>query len=531
MIKKQKALIIVCLVVIVALTVVYFAVVAPMLNKKPDIKLTENIGMECYNVGSDLIRVTKDKNGDEKWINIRTNKEYELPKGVESASAFTHLMFPTVELEDISELTVNNENGEFGFYQDEKGNFYLKDRKGTPYDNNAFTYLMVAARHPVVYSRMTEDISDLEKYGLDKDSSPAWYELTDKKGNSYKVTIGDLAPTEDRYYVMVDGVDAIYIADTEVNYLLRSAESYVLPILSYPTDSTEYYMTEEFILEVDGEKFMEIKYLSELERINKATNSYYEMLTPADYPVNSTNYDTILKKFTGFQGTETVAFGKSDEVLPMETLAQYGLDKPKYSIYYKYSGAKNNVWVSELQTDEETGESFYYAYSVAFNLVAKVSPLTLEFLSWDLLNYIDRPVLAHTNINNIQTIAIKGDGVDEEFTVAGSDEGLNIVCKSSGRKFSGDSAMDFRRFYKKLLEIALQDYTESKATDDVLMTLNIVTDADEEMEYIFYSTTSGHCYYTINGEGEFYVLRDRIERILLDTKTLASGGEITGEAT
>lgn len=531
MIKKQKILICVCVAVIIALAVVYFAVIHPMINKKVEINLDATLGEECYNVGADYIRVSKDENGKSKFINILTGKEYKIPDGITDASAFTHLMFPSIQLEYITDLTVHNENGDYSLYYDTTaGTVYIKGYEETPLSND-YSYLMVSARHPVVASRMTEDMSKLAMYGLDEESDPAWYEITEMGGRKYKVYIGDLAPTGDRYYVRVEGQDAIYIADADMNYLLRSIESYVLPILSMPTDENEYYATERFTLSVDNEIFVDIDFLSEQERLEAATNSYYKMLEPGNYPVNSTNYDNILKKFTGFQGVETMVFGSVEKVLDAETLAQYGLDNPKYRVYYKYSGIDNDIYLSDVQTDEETGEVFYYAYSLFFNLVAKVDPATVDFLSWDFLNYVDRPVLAHTNINNIATITIKGDGVNEEFELNGSDDTLSVLCKRTGKVYTEDSTMNFRLFYKKMLEVALQDYSENTSKDNVLMTLTVTSRAGETREYVFYAVTSGHCYYTINGEGEFYVLRDRIEKILSDAKLLAEGGEITSEAT
>ncbi|MBR5515411.1 MAG: DUF4340 domain-containing protein [Clostridia bacterium] len=534
MIKKQKALIITCAVVIAALAVAYFIWVHPLLNKMVEIILEPTIGEECYNIGSDYIRVEEDKNGKQVWTNLYTGKECVAPDGA-SESSFSHLMFPTIELENIYDLTVHNQYGEFSMYyynssNPEESTVYMRGYEETPIISD-YSYLMVAARHPVVYSRMTEDLSNLKDYGLDEESVSAWYEITEVGGRKYKVLIGNLAPTGDRYYVMVEGQKAIYIADTEINYLLRSKESYVLPVLSMPTDENEYYKTERFTLKKDGEIFVDIDFLTESERAQLGTSSYYKMQEPGDYPVNSTNYDDILKKFTGFQGTQTVAFGSTEDVMDKAILEEYGLNDPKYCIYYNYAGIDNDIYVSDLITNEETGESCYYAYSLFFNIVAKVDPSTVDFVNWDFLKFVDRPVLAHTNINSIASISVSGSGVDETFELNGTDDNLSVLCKSTGKAYSGDGTMNFRLFYKKMLEIALQDYSQNKTADNMIMTLTVTTKAGEKKEYVFYAESAGHCYYTVNGDGEFYVLRDRVERILADAVVLASGGEIDSEAT
>ena len=42
-------------------------------------------------------------------------------------------------------------------------------------------------------------------------------------------------------------------------------------------------------------------------------------------------------------------------------------------------------------------------------------------------------------------------------------------------------------------------------------------------EYKFYPYSTRRCYFTINGEGEFYVLRDSVEKAISDTVKMLNG--------
>ncbi len=488
MLKKQKRTIIICAVVIALLAAAYFIFIAPMLDKTEDKEIPELLEGEVWDEGYGKI-----------------------------------MMYPALDQNEISELTVHNEHGDFGFYQDTDGQFYLQGYKGTPYNSSYFSQLAAAARLPMALDRVTTETDNAEIYGIDINDDPAYFILKSTKSHEYKVFIGNAIPSATGYYVMMEGREAIYVLDTSIKYLLMSAENYVTPILSMPTGSDDYYEAERFTLAVDGEVFVDIKYMSESEKTATASTTYYKMLVPANYTPSSSNYPELMKTFTAFEGTSVLAFGNTEDAMTPEELVPYGLGEPKYEIYYRYKGVDNYVLVSE-QLEDGT----YNAYSVMFNLVANVTEEKLKFLSWDFLAFVDKP-LFQKNINDIATVEIEGNDIHETFNITGTDKTLSVTPKSKGKAFGDETLVNFKKLYLKLLSLSLEDYTESKSTDEWLMTFKITTRTGKEYEYSFYAYSTRRCYFTINGEGEFYVLRDRVEQILEDTKTLMSGGEITSE--
>lgn len=502
------------------------------------------------------------------------------------------LMFPTIELNDVAEIEINNSYGSYGFYYDEgkladgsDAGFYLKGYYGTEYDKEAFSTLAVAARYPIANEIISENAKeDAAKYGLDiskadkgealgpeakdaetvdtmadstdvqesestveqteaENTAPAWYKIKNKKGQTYKVYIGDLAPSEDRYYAMLEGDNKIYTVDTQVSYILKPVESYVEPYLGQPLGKQDYSLVDRFSisrfnyeaqdLEKDLiQKFIEIEYMTDSEATASASATSYKFVYPeVDYDPSSSKYEEVLNTFVDALGYETVKFDKLGNHMDLEDLAPYGLDKPEYLIEYDYVYKDENtseryilenvIWVSALNED-----GTYYVYSWTYNVVSKVLAETLKFLDWKYIEFVDRPVFTK-NINDISEISVEGKDVNAVFYLSG--EGQELAVKTDTLNFSTSQVTNFRELYRKMLYISIENYAADTSEENCIMTLKITTRVGQTFEYKFYKYDTLQCFVTVNGKGEFYVASNSIEKILADTKTVANGGSITSE--
>ena len=179
MLKKQKLTIIISAILIVALAVVYFTVVAPMLKETEEEDIPALLEGEVY------------------------------------SEAYSKIMiFPKIEQADIKEIKIHNEHGDYSFYQGNNGDFYLTGYEGTTFGTDKFTSLAATVRLPMAINRVTENPTDLAKYGLDPSQDPAYYIVTYKNDSSYKMFIGDVLPTSGGYYAMLDGRNVVYALDT-----------------------------------------------------------------------------------------------------------------------------------------------------------------------------------------------------------------------------------------------------------------------------------------------------------------------------
>ncbi len=525
--KRQTVITVVSLVLFAVLCVLYFTVLRPMLDKRTYAEY-EMLDGEALDInGCELVssegdgKITVSDDGDILVCEGgRATVKLDTTKGTSSSGRF--YMFPSIEASDIAEISVTNETGTFGFYYDTTdGEYYITGYKGTPYDKSAFSTTIAAARNPLSLERIAVDPEDLSVYGLDGNGK-ASYVLTDKSGVVREVLVGDMLVTGGGYYCMMKGGDAVYALDPSNAAFFAKAENFVTPLLSFPVSENDYYMAEEFTLKKDGEVFVSCAFMDEAERAKTASTSAFKMLEPANYLPSNTNYNNLLQTFISFLGTEVMAFGPYGETMSAMELSMYNLVNPKYELYYRYKGVDNYVYVSEKNEDGS-----YFAYSLLFNIIARVDAETLKFLEWDFLDFVDKP-LFQRNIVDVASVRIEGNGVDETFIIKGDQASdISVTAKSNGVPFGESGVTSFKNIYLKLLGLTIENYTESTSKDEWVMRLTVVTDLGHETVYEFYNYSTRRCYFTIDGEGEFYCLRDKVEMILSDTVAIMNGEEIS----
>ena len=103
----------------------------------------------------------------------------------------------------------------------------------------------------------------------------------------------------------------------------------------------------------------------------------------------------------------------------------------------------------------------------------------------------------------------------------------------------GGTDYAIRSDYRAVLEIctALSDSElsdEEKANvvtdENCLLTMTILNSEGKENVYRFYKLTSRKAYITINGNGGFYVLTDRVEKFVSDAQRFFAGELIDATA-
>jgi len=496
MIKRQRKLIILFGVAAIVTIIVYFAVISPLVAKR---------ALEAEEEPPELLP------GEVLGTNNRI------------------LMMEHVEKTQIQEIEVHNKHGVFALYRGKDDEFYIRDNEGAPYSLTMLSSLVVSSGYTLSMTRVSEDCDNLGEYGLAVSDNPAWYKLTKTDGTEHIIYVGDMIPTGAGYYCRYSERNAVYILDVSIGTtLLADITDFITPILSYPVSSTTYFTVDDFYIAREGELFVWIDYMTPEELEDTASTGYgtYLMKFPTNYTPSSTNYDSILQLFTNFTGIKTVVLGNTKEVMPEATLAEYGINMevPAYELHYTYNGVENFVYFSKVGEDGKQ-----YAYSLLFNLITEVDPATMAFLDWDIIKFVDRPIF-QKNINDVATITLESDDINETFTLQGEGQEIIITPKSTGKKFDADGVQNFRQLYKVILGLSMEDYTENDSTENCIATLTVVTDAGVETVYKFYPYSTRRAFYTVNGEGEFYLLRDPVEKMLSDCSKVMAGLTVDSEA-
>lgn len=510
MIKKQKLTIIVCASVFAVLLAIYLIFIQPLLKTE--------------------------------------ETETEPPELLEGEVLGTNnrvLMFPHTEKADILSIEVHNEKGSYKFYRGFNGdndNFYIEGMEGAPYSLELLSSLVVSSGYTLAMPlgdgspRLNDPSEDLSVYGLAEEDDPAWYILTTMSGKKYKVFIGDLIPTGGGYYCMFDGRNAVYVLDSTLSStLLADVKSMITPSLGYPISTSDMFNVDDFQIIKDGKLFVWIDTLTTEE--NGKDTPTYEAKFPKGMTLDTSTYATLLEVFSSFAGNETVACGsemaKLDDVM-LKTKYGINIEAPYYLIHYKVGDIDTYIDFSEPDEDGNM-----YAYSTVYNLVAKINISSAAFINWDILKFVSSSIFSD-NINDVSKIEVVGsidNGIDDKldvdtyFTLGGEKDedgkisDLIVKKKGSDKKFDADEVKNFRQFYKTILGIKLQGRTDSDETDKMTLicTLTVTKDDGEVLEFKFWSYSTRRCFYTVNGEGEYYTLRDSVEKLIRDADKIMSG--------
>ena len=491
MIKKQQQKIFIFGVAAIVLILVYFIIIAPMVEKAmrpPEAEIPNLLEGEVLGIQNRI------------------------------------LIMEHIEQADMQSIEVHNRYGTYAFDRDKNDEFQIRNNKNTPYSKEAFSSLVVSTGYTLSMMRVMEHCDDMSEYGLDPSDDPAWYKITKLDRTEHIVYVGDMIPTGAGFYCRYADRDAVYILDSTLAYtVLQDVKVLIVPILSFPLSSTQYYMTKDFYIQKYGDLFVYITYLTEEERSMFAAqeNTVYRMVHPAGYQPSVTNYDVVLQTFVnngyGFMGTRTMEYGPPGDVLDDEILLSYGIDpeNPAYVVHYATTQDGVNYFSNIILFSELTADGRYYAYSMMFNLIAEVDPSIVEYLNWDIIKFVDRPIFQR-NINDIAKIEIISPEVNETFNLEGEGQDILITPMSTGKTFNKDEVQNFRQFYKVLLSLQLEDYTENTSTDDLMATIIITTRAGFKFEYKFYPYSTRRAFFTIDGKGEFYLLRSMVDKMLSD---------------
>lgn len=463
--------------------------------------------------------------------------EPPVPMEGEALSGNDLLMFEHVERGDILSIEVHNEHGSFTFYRGEKDVFYIRGMEGAPYNSEMFSALVNSAGMTLA-ARLDDPNADLSVYGLGREDDPAWYVLTKMDGTKHKVFIGDMRPDDGGYYAMYEGRDTVYTLDTSPkDTLLADVYSLITPSLSLPLSTSTYSLVDDFVVMKNGKTLVAIDKLTAEEAEKENGQSGFVFKYPEKYTPNLENYGALLEQIGALTGRETVACGSDLEELEVDMIKKiYGIDIDNPFFMISYSLGELNAGLVFSPPDED---GMMYVYTTVYNLVAKIDLATANFVNWGLLQYVDQPIFSEY-LDDTAKIEIKGTiengeeslSVDASFTLEGEGEALTVKEKNSAKPYDADSVKNFRYLYRVMLGLRLQDYADVTdiAAMTPLATMTVTDDEGETTEYKFYAYSTRRCFYTVNGVGEFYLLRDQVEKLLRDTDRMLKGLPIDFEA-
>ena len=498
------------------------------------------------------------------------------------------IMFPHTEKASVQKIEVHNQKGSYTFERqkldDGTTDFVIKGHEAIPYSPELFAQLVVTCGYTLSMMKFTSD--DVNKYGLaeyglvdevrvDEDGneynySPTWYKLTDIKGNTHKVIVGDPIPSNAGYYVQYAGRNAVYVLSSAGmdNCLLADIESLCTPVLNLPMSMNNYFFVENFIVwntVTDFDDPFKTKPLVTFEYLDLSVRqntefqytpyySFNELLsedddgketkidvTPKISNVNEYTIDTLLQTLyllsTRESGVNVVDIDLTESNIK-DKLKEYGLDKPAYRMFFTFQDTMHDIAFSE-----KTERGTYYVLSGIYDMIVEVSAEHFRFIEWKDAHWISGAIVPF-NIAFLKTLNVKSNSFDYTFLCDNSNtdtsEGISsknlLVNLKDPNKVIDVS--QFRKLFQVLIytnyegDLELTKEEEDKLISDpskFILSFRYTT-AGRDYEFKFYRYSERKAYVTLNGVGGRYVKSTQIDKIISDTQKVLTGETIEVES-
>ncbi|MBE6684110.1 MAG: hypothetical protein E7592_00475 [Ruminococcaceae bacterium] len=463
----------------------------------------------------------------------------------------------------ISSIEVHNEYGTYTFKRpNEKSNFFeIVGNEDAPYDVNKFAYLSSACGYTLSTMRLESPLTledgsvDLSEYGLvaqtrvdeetgeEYEYAPAWFVITNMKGVSHKVIIGDATVDGSGYYALYEGRETIYVLTSYGldNTVLKGIESMITPTIVYPMGLNTHFDVSDFIIyrnidheaiqlgleaiygtnvdnmgEIDAEEFWEnyislmhsnsslachFSYVPLKERVGMYQYLPYvsELEYAEGYYINSDNISNMLYNFYDTAFTEVIKLSPDNE-----DLEKYGLADPTYVISFDYNTAdeKGDPMIAQnfIQISEKTADGVYYAYSDLYDMIVGISESSLYFLEWDEIEWYS-PNYIQLDIGHVSEIVIESPKLNVNFVIEDSASKYMIYSERTGSKISeGDNVYSIVKGDdgKYVLKCNGENLVATYSGDYLITPLVYSPGVAETDKYLFVETSD----YDINDDGK-----------------------------
>lgn len=357
------------------------------------------------------------------------------------------LAFPQVEKKNMTRVEVHNEYGSYAFigeHKDGSNNYYIEGHKTTDYDQEQLAQLVVSCGYVLAMSKIEEPIADengeYSMYGLVSETrtnaageeylyTPAWYEITNTDGKTYRVIVGDAIVSGAGYYVQYLNPDYpdtpfIYIVSSDIaKTVLQPLEAMVEPLIVYPMTLSTYFNVEDFTLYQSATDSSVTFSFIPLEERNGTMYSASPYVFSTEgmeaFRAHATNVDTCLQSFYNMSYLGVASLAPDDE-----DMVVYGVANPAYMVYYKYLTTDddgNNTSIEHVLFISKLTESgTYYVYSLLTDMIVEVERRYLPFLDYGLMDWIDASPYSF-NLGCTDTITLRRGDETVSFDIDNSD--------------------------------------------------------------------------------------------------------------
>lgn len=271
-----------------------------------------------------------------------------------------------------------------------------------------------------------------------------------------------------------------------------------------------------------------------------ASSSIWKLVSPEEYIPEGRNYIYPCNEFaTSFVtsvstiiGSEIVDYSitsdpTNPDTLNKSKLAEYGLDNPSKHVSFEFEGVKTDLYFSRPNEDGN-----YYCYSIlseenkknriCTDVIAEITTEQAPWITWDIVDFLDSQILS-MYIDSIDLLTVTYADRDYAFVLEKGDDGKLSKVTVDGKEVD---LKNFRNLYINILRINIKGELEPSDGEPAEVMRITVKSGSRDSEIVFYRVTTNKAYYTIDGQGKYYVLVDSINTVKSSIDLLLAGKQV-----
>lgn len=285
------------------------------------------------------------------------------------------------------------------------------------------------------------DDSKKAMYGLENPSETIT--LTDGTEN-YKIYVGNITPTNDYYYIMVDGKDKVYTVDSIHGSVLKASRMMLKAKDLIPYDNNEI---KQIVLKKDGKIIYDLTFDSE--------NSQWSLSDEySNLPFDQTAVTSMLTSLTRLEAQQMLEEN-------LEDLSKYGFDKPSAEVTVKgLDGTEKSFLISGKQDENRT---YTYLLQKDTNQVQTYYISDLNFTNYTPVHFMPDSFTV-AGMYDVTGFEFTYGEIQDSFKMNMTDRTLEVNGKEIDIQ-KAETSTTFQNFYNSLSVLIFKD-TDIESTPD-----------------------------------------------------------------
>lgn len=372
------------------------------------------------------------------FLAVKNRSDKETEKQVSELA--DNVLF-SFDSDSITEINFDCPDGQYKAVVNDDGDWKLDDGEFALDQTYMNALLTLVSDFSAETNYGEADSSKKSMYGLENPSET----ITLSDGtNNYKIYVGNISPTNDYYYIMVEGKDKVYTVDSVQGSVLKASR---LMIKSKELIPYKDNQIKQIIVKKDGKTVYDLTFDTE-------TSTWSLPKEYSNLPFDQTAVTSMLTTVTRLEAQQLLEEN-------LEDLSKYGFDKPVAEVTVKgLDGTEQNVLVSG-KTDEN--QTYTYALIEDSNQVQVYYFSDLNFTDYKPVDFLPDSTTIATMYDVTGFDLTFGD-INDSFTMNMTDRTLKMNGKETDIE-NNENSTAFQNLYNAL-SILIFTETDVNASPD-----------------------------------------------------------------